>query len=64
MFIFFFLSNWVIKKIEPIIDLYIKENNISLVIYKRNVIGGTKGYDITNAIVEKLNSEFPSLNLQ
>ena len=53
-----------ISKIEPILDLYIKENNISLVLYKKNVIGGSKGYDITGIIVEKLDKEFPSLNLQ
>ena len=53
-----------ISKIEPILDLYINENNISLVLYKKNVIGGSKGYDITDIIVEKLDNEFPSLNLQ
>ena len=53
-----------ISKIEPILDSYINENNISLVLYKKNVIGGSKGYDITEIIVEKLNEEFPSLNLQ
>ena len=53
-----------ISKIEPILDLYINENNISLVLYKKNVIGGSKGSDITDIIVEKLDNEFPSLNLQ
>ena len=53
-----------LKQLEPIVDTYIKENNISLVIYKKNVIGGSKGYDITNIIVEKLNNKLPSLNLQ
>ena len=53
-----------ISKIEPIIDSYINENNISLVLDKKNVIGGSKGHDITDVIVEKLNKEFPSLNLQ
>ena len=53
-----------ISKIEPILDSYISENNISLVLYKKHVIGGSKGYDITNIIVEKLDKEFPSLNLQ
>ena len=52
------------KKIEPILNTYINENNISLILYKKNVIGGSKGYDITDIIVEKLNKEFPSLNLQ
>ena len=53
-----------ISKIEPILDSYINENNISLVLYKKNVIGGSKEHDITNIIVEKLNKEFPSLNLK
>ena len=53
-----------ISKIEPILDSYIKENNISLVLYKKNVIGGSKKHDITDIIVEKLDKEFPSLNLQ
>ena len=53
-----------VSKVKPILDSYINENNISLVIDKKNVIGGSGGNDITNIIVEKLNNEFPSLNLQ
>ena len=56
--------NIMISKIEPILDSYINENNISLVLYKKNVIGGSKENDITNIIVEKLNKEFPTLNLK
>ena len=52
------------KKIEPIVDSYINENNISIVIDKKNMIGGLKEYDITNIIVEKLDKELPSLKLQ
>ncbi len=53
-----------IKQIEPILDLYINENSISLVIDKKNMVGGLTEYDITKIIVEKLDKEFPSLNLQ
>ena len=53
-----------LKKVRPIVDAYINENNISLVLYKKNVIGGSKEHDITDIIVERLNKEFPSLNLQ
>jgi len=56
--------NIMISKIEPIIDSYINENNISIVLYKKNVIGGSKKHDITDIIVEKLNKEFPTLNLK
>ena len=53
-----------LEKLDPIIATYIKENDISLVIDKKNVLGGKKELDITNIIVEKLNKEFPSLNLK
>ena len=53
-----------LEQVEPIIDAYINENGISLVIDKKNMIGGSKEYDITKTIVEKLNKKFPSLNLQ
>ena len=52
------------EKLLPIVDSYIKENNISLVIDKKDMIGGLNEYDITEVIVEKLNKELPSLNLQ
>ena len=52
------------KKIEPIIDTYIRENNISLVMDKKNMVGGLTEYDITKIIIEKLNKELPSLNLK
>ena len=52
------------NKIEPIVDAYIKENNISMVIDKKYMIGGLTEYDITNIIVEKLNKELPSLKIE
>ena len=53
-----------IKKIEPLLDTYVKENNISLVVEKRGTLAGNPEYDITKIIVEKLNKELPSLNLK
>ena len=53
-----------VKKVEPLVDNYIKENQISLVIDKKYMIGGLTEFDITNVIVEKLNKELPSLNLK
>ena len=52
------------KKVEPIIDTYIRENNISLVMDKKSMVGGLTEYDITKIIIEKLNKELPSLNLK
>ena len=53
-----------IKAVNPIIMKYIDDNNISLVIDKKNVVGGNKSFDITEIIIEKLNKELPSLNLK
>ena len=53
-----------LEKIDPILNTYIKENDISLVVDKKTMLGGKPEYDITKFIVEKLNKELPSLNLK
>jgi len=53
-----------VDKINPILKNYITENNVSLVIDKKYVLGGGANLDITNIIIEKLNKEIPSLNLK
>ena len=53
-----------INKIGPIVDSYIKENNISIVMDKKNMIGGLTEYDITNIIVKKLNESLPSIKIE
>ena len=53
-----------LQKLTPILDSYMKENNISLVLDKKNTLGGNPEVDITKVIVEKLNKELPSLNLK
>ena len=53
-----------IKEIDPILNTYIKENDISLVVVKKSIIGGSSDLDITNIIVKKLNKKLPSLNLK
>ena len=52
------------SKIMPIVDIYIKENKISIVMDKKSMIGGLTEFDITNQIVDTLNKELPSLNLK
>ena len=56
--------NTLIKTIEPILDTYIKENNISMVLDKKNILGGNQEDDITKIIVEKLDKQLPSINLK
>ena len=51
----FKLSNMVMK--------YMKENNIAVVIDKKNVLMGDKKFEITSQIIEILNKEFKSINL-
>ena len=53
-----------LTRLDPIIKVYIKENNISLVADRKFILGGAPDYDITKIIVEKLNKELPSLNLK
>ena len=53
-----------LQKVSPILDSYMKENNISLILDKKNTLGGNPEFDITKIIVEKLNKELPSLNLK
>ena len=53
-----------IKSIEPILEEYIKENNISVVINKVSTLGGNPENNITKIIVEKLDKVLPSLDLK
>ena len=52
------------KKLVPIVDAYIKEHNISLVMDKKTMVGGLTKYDVTEDITKRLDKELPSLNLK
>ena len=53
-----------IDAIDPILEIYLKENNISLVVDKKYTLGGNPETDITKIIAEKLDKILPSLNLK
>jgi len=53
-----------IKSINPILETYIKENNISVVINKANTLGGKPENDITKLIIEKLDKVLPKIDLK
>ena len=53
-----------LKKLQPILDAHINENNISIIMDKKDFLGGKKEYDITDIIIKKLNKELPSLSLK
>ena len=49
--------------ITPILETYTKENGISLVIDKKNLVMGDSDLDITKLVIEKLNIALPSIKL-
>ena len=53
-----------LEKLNPILETYIKENDISLVVDKKNIVMGNTDLDITKTIVEKLNKELPLLSIK
>ena len=52
-----------LKNLNPILGKYMEEKNISVVIDKKNVLMGNKKFEITSQIIDILNKEFKSINL-
>ena len=52
-----------LKNLNPILGEYMKQNNITLVIDKKNVLMGDKKFEITSQIIEILNKELKSISL-
>ena len=52
-----------LKNLNPILGKYMEENNITLVIDKKNVLMGNKKFEITSQIIEILNKDLKSINL-
>ena len=53
-----------IKSLTPILTDYAKENSISYILPKKNIIIGKKELDITNSILKILNSKIKNIKLQ
>jgi len=53
-----------IEALTPILTNYAKKNSISYIIPKQNIIIGKKELDITNSILEILNSKIKNIKLQ
>ena len=53
----------VLKSLDPIITNYFEKNEISLMLYKRNIAIGSSELDITDAIIDELNKKLPSIKL-
>ena len=52
-----------LKKLNPILGKYMEEKNIAAVIDKKNVLMGNKKFELTNEIIDILNKELKSINL-
>ena len=52
-----------LKNLNPILGKYMEENSITFVIDKKNVLMGNKKFEITSQIIEILNKDLQSLNL-
>ena len=55
--------NELLLAIKPLLEKYSNENNVDLVIDKKNVIIGKSSIDITSIIIKELNQTLPSLKL-
>ena len=51
------LLNNFFKKIRPIIEEYVEENNISAVLNKKNIFIANKKYDITEELIKAINEK-------
>ena len=52
-----------LKNLNPILGKYMEDNNITLVIDKKTVLMGNKKFEITSQIIEILNKDLKSINL-
>ena len=53
----------VLKSLDPIMSDYFEKNNISIILYKRNIAIGTSELDVTDKIIDELNKKLPSIKL-
>jgi len=53
-----------LNKINPILEKYSNDNNISVILNSKSVLFGSEDSDITKLIVDQLNKELPSIKLK
>ena len=53
----------VLKSLDPIITDYFEKNQISLILYKRNIAIGNSELDITDTVIDELNTKLASIKL-
>jgi len=55
-------KNELLKNVNPIIEQYMKEKNINMVLDKRNILVAVKKFDITDEIIKLLNGKVKTIN--
>ena len=50
--------NLFFKNINPVVQKYMSENSIDIIINNKNIFMGNKNSDITNDLIEKININF------
>ena len=53
----------VLQSLDPILTEYFEKNQISIMLYKRNIAIGVSELDITDSIIDELNKKLPSIKL-
>jgi Skp family chaperone for outer membrane proteins len=53
----------VLKSLDPIITEYFKQNQISILLFKRNIAIGTSDLDITDTIIDEIEKKLPSIKM-
>ena len=56
-------SNKILNTLNPLLTTYVEENEITLVIEKKNILVGIKTLDITKDILDIFNNETKIQNL-
>ena len=53
----------VLESLDPIITNYFEKNQITLILYKRNIAIGNNELDISDSVIDELNKKLPSIKL-
>ena len=53
----------VLKTLDPILTEYFEQNQITLMLYKRNIAIGINELDVTDKIIDELDKKLPSIKL-
>ena len=56
-------TNFILEQVQPLLTKYVKDNNISLLLNKKNLVMGKKELDITDKIIELLDNTIKKLDL-